>query len=668
MDLGLAGRACVVTGASRGIGRETAIGLCAEGASVLLVARGEERLREVQEEAVGAGIKAGGRAAVLALDVTLADAGERMLATAGEYFGGLNVLVNNAGAASWRDLDDVPDEDWRAQYELNLVGPPRGAPGARPGDGRERLGPHRQRLLDRRQAPLRGDAGVLGRQGRRALALAPRRRPLREAGRSRQRDLPRARRIGDVDGPGRPARPVPGAEWRGQPRGGAGRSRRQAPDRPPRRPNRDRRRHRLPLLRPRLLRGRRRLVGRRGHRPSNHLMAGALALLRDRPRFRALWAALALSYTGSGAALTALILYVQQTRGTGTAVAALLIAETVPRLLGPLAGSLADRVDLRQLMIGADLGQAALFAALAFLPPFAAILALAALTSTLQPAYGPARPAAAPALVEDSELLQANSLTGVAANLFVGIGPLVGGALFAIGGAAAVMALNTATFLLSALLTRRIPALPPEQREQAGEAREPFFASARTGLRYALANPVTRTITLTILFMFAFLSIDNVALVFLVRDTLGGGAVAYGLISAAFGAGMLVSSLGIMRGSDFGAPRLYLLGVGLSSLGALLTGFAPTLLLAAAIQLVCGGGNGIEIVAGDTAFPQGVPRHLLGRVYGLTSTAVGIGTGIAMVLGGFLVDATSPRIAFLVAGVGGLLVTAIAAPTLLRAR
>jgi 3-oxoacyl-[acyl-carrier protein] reductase len=123
MDLGLSGRSCVVTGASRGIGRETAIGLCAEGASVLLVARGEERLREVQEEAVGAGAKAGGRAAVLALDVTAEDAGERMLATAGEYFGALDVLVNNAGTASWRDLDDVPDEDWRAQYELNVMAP-----------------------------------------------------------------------------------------------------------------------------------------------------------------------------------------------------------------------------------------------------------------------------------------------------------------------------------------------------------------------------------------------------------------------------------------------------------------------------------------------------------------------------------------------------------------
>jgi 3-oxoacyl-[acyl-carrier protein] reductase len=132
VDLGLAGRACVVTGASRGIGREAAIGLCAEGGQVLLVARGEERLREVQEEADGAGARAGGRAAALALDVTAADAGERMLATATEYFGGLDVLVNNAGAAAWRDLDDVPDEDWRAQYELNVMAPLRAMRAAAP--------------------------------------------------------------------------------------------------------------------------------------------------------------------------------------------------------------------------------------------------------------------------------------------------------------------------------------------------------------------------------------------------------------------------------------------------------------------------------------------------------------------------------------------------------
>lgn len=123
MDLGLAGRACAVTGASRGIGRETALALCAEGASVLLVARDERRLVEVQEEATAVGAPAGGRAAVLALDVTAAAAGERMLAVAEEYFGALDVLVNNAGAAKWRDLDDVPEQDWRDQYELNVIAP-----------------------------------------------------------------------------------------------------------------------------------------------------------------------------------------------------------------------------------------------------------------------------------------------------------------------------------------------------------------------------------------------------------------------------------------------------------------------------------------------------------------------------------------------------------------
>jgi 3-oxoacyl-[acyl-carrier protein] reductase len=132
MDLGLKGRACVVTGASSGIGRETARLLCAEGAKVLLVGRNEERLVEAQDEAVAAGSAARGEAERMALDVTDGDAGERMLAAAAESFGGLDVLVNNAGAAQWRRLDDVPDEDWYAQYELNVMAPLRAMRAAAP--------------------------------------------------------------------------------------------------------------------------------------------------------------------------------------------------------------------------------------------------------------------------------------------------------------------------------------------------------------------------------------------------------------------------------------------------------------------------------------------------------------------------------------------------------
>ncbi|HSS03814.1 MAG TPA: SDR family oxidoreductase [Solirubrobacterales bacterium] len=132
MDLGLKGRSCVVTGASRGIGRETTRLLCAEGADVLLVGRNEERLVAAQEEASAAGAEADGRAEALLLDVTAEDAGERMLAAASERFGALDVLVNNAGAARWRDLDDVPDADWYAQYELNVMAPLRAMRAAAP--------------------------------------------------------------------------------------------------------------------------------------------------------------------------------------------------------------------------------------------------------------------------------------------------------------------------------------------------------------------------------------------------------------------------------------------------------------------------------------------------------------------------------------------------------
>jgi 3-oxoacyl-[acyl-carrier protein] reductase len=131
MDLGLSDKACVVTGASRGIGRETARLLCAEGASVLLVARGAEALAAAADECSNAG--AGGRAETLALDVTEADAGERIAAACEERFGSLDVLVNNAGTARWRPLSEVPDSDWQAAWELNVIAPLRAMRAAIPG-------------------------------------------------------------------------------------------------------------------------------------------------------------------------------------------------------------------------------------------------------------------------------------------------------------------------------------------------------------------------------------------------------------------------------------------------------------------------------------------------------------------------------------------------------
>jgi 3-oxoacyl-[acyl-carrier protein] reductase len=125
VDLGIAGRGCAVTGASRGIGRATARLLAEAGASVLLIARGEEELKRAAAECEAAGAGAGEQIATLTLDITQADAAGLIQAAAEERFGKLDILVNNAGTAAWRDLDDVPEEDWYAAWELNVMAPMR---------------------------------------------------------------------------------------------------------------------------------------------------------------------------------------------------------------------------------------------------------------------------------------------------------------------------------------------------------------------------------------------------------------------------------------------------------------------------------------------------------------------------------------------------------------
>ncbi len=394
-------------------------------------------------------------------------------------------------------------------------------------------------------------------------------------------------------------------------------------------------------------------------------MSGALALLRRRPQFRALWAAIGLSYAGSGAATTALTLYVQQTHGTGTAVATFLIASQLPRLLGPLAGGIADRTDLRTVLIGCDIGQAVVFATIATLPSFGVLIALTALATVLQTSYGPARTAMVPNLVEPDELMQANALLGTATNLYVAVGPLVGGLLFATIGPAAGILVNTVTFLGSAALTTRVPPTRPP----AGTEHEALLPAAATAARFIWKDPMLRTVSISLGLLVAFLAVDNVALVFLVRETLGGSAFAYGLIEAVFGVGMLAGSFWILRGAGgWAAPRLYLLACSLSSTASVGSGLAPSLAVLAPIEAIAGSGNGIEIVASETLIQQRVPRGLIGRVYGFTSSLTSLGIGIAMAGGGLLVDATSPRATFLIAGAGALLVTLAIAPTMLRAR
>ena len=108
----------IVTGASQGIGRSTAIRLARDFPSVVLVARNEKALEDVADAVQ----KAGAEPLPLALDLSQVEASKIVVNTALERFARIDALLNIAGAVPQIDLFDMTDEQWKAGMELKLHG------------------------------------------------------------------------------------------------------------------------------------------------------------------------------------------------------------------------------------------------------------------------------------------------------------------------------------------------------------------------------------------------------------------------------------------------------------------------------------------------------------------------------------------------------------------
>ena len=372
------------------------------------------------------------------------------------------------------------------------------------------------------------------------------------------------------------------------------------------------------------------------------------------------------SYVGDSVALTALLLRVEATVGVGVAVSALLLAHAIPSsLLGPIAGAIADRVDQRSLMIGADLGRAAIFVVMAAtLPPFGVLLVLMLLAAIFESAFRPAGRSVVPALVPREELMTANAWLGSALNAGVALGPLIGGFLVGAIGVRGALFVNAGSFLLSAGFLLGLPHLKPEEPEGEGLG---IFAATREGLVFVRRDPIMRAVIIGLVFGVAAGGLDNVALVFMATRVFDAGPAGFGLLESAFGIGMIAASLLLVKKQVMTAAGLFILGWFGTAVGNFGVGLAPVVAVAAVAQLLGGAGNGVSIVGGDTLIQENVPKHMMGRAFGVTGSAPFVGMLIAYGSGGFLVDGFGARATFLISGAATTIVAIGVAVILKRA-
>ena len=369
-----------------------------------------------------------------------------------------------------------------------------------------------------------------------------------------------------------------------------------------------------------------------------------------------------ISALGSAATMVALPLLVLLLTGSGLLMGVVGILESAPDLLfGLPAGVYADRWDRRKVMIGADFGRASLtalipLAVIAGLPVVPVILLVVGPINFLRVLFSAAQNASVPALAGRDRLAAgAGYLEAVFAFGYV-VGPAMAGVLIAIVGPGPTIALDAASFAISAgsvLLVRR-SLLPPVSETPRRRLRD----DARDGLAYVWGN---RNLRLTIAF-FAILQLFMAPFVpaftyFLVRERgMDGGGL--GLMISIFSVGMLVGAIGATRLKSRGLGHRMLVGTLLLGVGLALGRLMPSAALLGLLGLGVGGAYSMVEVAYVTLRLNASPDELLARVSTVARTVtVGV-QPVGMLIGGLAIDRFGGGTALAGMGVGAILVAA----------
>jgi MFS family permease len=273
------------------------------------------------------------------------------------------------------------------------------------------------------------------------------------------------------------------------------------------------------------------------------------------------------------------------------------------------------------------------------------------------------RATAATVLAPQGLLREGNALLNIGFTAGAAAGPALAGLVVATAGPRTALFADAASFAAVAVLLATASSLP---RARPDSVR--WTTRLRMGLSYVSSHRQLRLLLTAQAVAFVFFAIVIPIEVVFAKRTLGAGDAGYGALLASWGVGMVFGGLAfaLLRRT----PLHILLLASTAAIGCayLATGAAPTLLAACLASAVGGAGNGIQWVALMTAVQQLTRADFQARVISLLESLAKAMPGLGFVIGGAVAAVFNPRTSYAVAGVGVLVVLAVAFVALSRAR
>ncbi|MEV4621000.1 MFS transporter [Asanoa sp. NPDC049573] len=375
----------------------------------------------------------------------------------------------------------------------------------------------------------------------------------------------------------------------------------------------------------------------------------------------------AISMAGEALVATTLALALQDRGAGGLAVSGLWLAATLPLVaLAPLTGRLVDRYDSRTLLVTTGLAQAAVCVAMAFVALPVALVAMVAVLASGVAITNPTFAALVPSMVDRDELPKASAIGQTASMIGALLGPAAAGFLVAGFGTRPPLVIAAVTYLAVAVAGLLL-------RTRRGGAQA---AASTTG---AAAGPWRlRTDGLLLTTFLAFGAVVagvggvNVIEVFYIRDTLGASTSAFGLVTAAWTAGMAVGAWVFARvvrrfDDDGGLVRGMLTLLGATCVPVVLSAAVPSAWLVAALWLVGGLLNGGLGVFSTILVARRVREADRGRAFSVLNAAANGGAMFGYVLAGAMLGPFSARTLVFTFGLAGVLVVLATAVPVARA-